>query len=43
MAAFMHFWRMSEPRQYLDLDLDELAAMERYRDRVRDAQKTPGR
>jgi hypothetical protein len=39
MAAFMHFWRMTEPRQYFDLDADELTAMERHMDRVAEANR----
>lgn len=30
----MHFWRMTEPRQYFDLDGDEIAAMQRLMERV---------
>lgn len=38
MAAFMHFWRMTETRQFFDLDADELAAMQRHMERVAEAQ-----
>lgn len=42
MAGFMHFWRMTEPRQYYDLNGDEVAAMNRHMERVAEAQNRNG-
>lgn len=42
MAAFMHFWRMTAPAQYFDLDADEIAAMNRHMERVAEARNRKG-
>lgn len=42
MAAFMHFWRMTAPAQYFDLDADEHSAMARYMNKVAEARNRKG-
>ena len=41
MAGFCHFWRLS-PREYYDLDADEIAAMNRHMERVAEAHNRKG-